>query len=273
VKPSQPHVAELYIYPLKGAGGTRLDAMEVDAFGPRHDRRWLAVDRDGRFVSQRELHRLALVRPRLDGAALVLHAEGSAPLAVQPPAHGARRRVRIWADEADARDAGDEAAAWLSDVLGEPLRLVWMPDDAVRPVHPAYGSAGDRVSFADAFPFLITSRAALDLLNRRLGADLRMNRFRPNIVVDGVPPHAEDTWRTVRIGAIPFDVVKPCARCVVTTVDQESAITGLEPLRELARYRKHGSHVLFGQNAIHRARGWIRAGDVIDVDARRKPAG
>lgn len=267
------HVAGLYVYPLKGAGGTRLDALEVDAFGPRHDRRWLAVDRDGRFVSQRELSRLALVRPRLDGEALVLDADGVAPLTVPRPMHGPTLRVRIWADTVDARAAGDDAAAWLSGFLGEPLRLVWMPDDSVRPVPPSYGSAGDRVSFADAFPFLITSIAALDLLNERLADDLPMNRFRPNIVVGGVPPHAEDTWRTVRIGSIPFDVVKPCERCVVTTVDQDTGTAGVEPLRELARYRKHGSHVLFGQNAIHRGRGWIRVGDVIDVDARREPAG
>jgi uncharacterized protein len=262
-----PHVAELYVYPLKGGGGTQLDSMEIDAFGPRHDRRWLAIDRDDVFVSQRELHRLALVRPRLDDGALVLAAEGAAPLRVPPPLDGDCVRVRIWADTADARDAGDDAAAWLSDFLGKPLRLVWMPEDSVRPVHAEYGREGDRVSFADAFPFLIASRAALDLLNQRLGAPLPMNRFRPNVVIGGVPPHAEDAWRSIRIGDIPLDVVKPCARCVVTTVDQATGVAGVEPLRELARYRKQGSSVLFGQNAIHRATGRIREGEGVTVQS------
>jgi hypothetical protein len=146
-----------------------------------------------------------------------------------------------------------------------------MPDDSVRPVDPSYGEAGDRVSFVDGYPFLIVSRAALDALNARLASQLPMNRFRPNVVIGGVGAHTEDTWRSIRIGEIPFDVVKPCARCVVTTVDQDTGAMGVEPLRELASYRKRGTNVLFGQNAIHRARGWIREGDSIEVVAQRDP--
>jgi uncharacterized protein len=258
-------VTELHVYPLKGAHGVAVREMQIDDFGPHGDRRWLAVDGNGTFISQREVHRLALVRTALDGAALVLSADGHGSVRVEAPLEGERRRVRIWHDEADAIDAGAEGAAWLSTLLGQDVRLVRMPDDSIRPVDATYGQPGDRVSFADALPFLIASQASLDVLNARLPEKLPMNRFRPNIVVGGVGPYAEDGWTRIRVGAVPLDVVKPCARCVVTTIDQETAVAGREPLRELARYRKVGAGVMFGMNAIHRGRGAIRVGDAVEI--------
>ena len=256
------HVSALHVYPLKGARGLSLQEVEVDDFGPRGDRRWLAVDADGVFVSQRELPRLALVHAAVEADALVLSSDGFRAQRVERPA-GPCRRVRIWRDTVEAVDAGDEASEWLSEVLQHDVRLVHMPDETFRPVDGTYGRPGDHVSFADAFPFLILGQSSLDALNARLAEPLPMNRFRPNIVVAGAAPHAEDAWREIAIGTLRLDVVKPCARCVVTTIDQERALPGREPLRTLASYRKVGAHVMFGMNAIHRGRGVLRVGDAI----------
>ncbi|MBX6366170.1 MAG: MOSC domain-containing protein [Gemmatimonadetes bacterium] len=266
--PAAPTVSWLRIYPVKGAGGIPLEAAELDACGFRWDRRWLVTDPAGRFLTQRELPRLALLRPRIEGDALVLEAPGAPPLRV-PLAEpgGARSPVRIWDDVVEAPTVGLEAAEWLSDVLGTACRLVRFPADVRRPLDPRYAVAGaaDRVGFADAYPILLITQASLDELNRRLATPVPMDRFRPNLVVAGTAPHAEDGWRRIEVAGIVLHVVKPCARCVVTTVDQATGVPGKEPLRTLARYRKVGSKVLFGQNAIHEGCGTIRLGDRVTV--------
>lgn len=256
-------LAELRVHPLKSARALVMDRVEVDAFGPRHDRRWMAVGADDVFLSQRHTAALARVGTRLEGDALTLHAAGLPALRV--PAGHAHRRVRVWKDTVDALDCGDEAAAWLTAALGEPARLVHIPDDALRPVPPEHGRPGDRVAFSDAFPFLVLSRASLDDLNGRMEAPLPVERFRPNLVIDGAEPYAEDTWRRIRVGEIVMDVVKPCARCLVTTTDQRTGERGKEPLRTLAGYRRRDGHVWFAQNAIHRDRGTLRVGDPVEV--------
>jgi uncharacterized protein YcbX len=182
---------------------------------------------------------------------------------------GPRRSIRIWDDVVHATDLGDEAARWISSFLGADCRVVFMPDDVVRPVDPRYAQPGDRVGFADAYPFLLISQGALGELNRRLKSPLPMNRFRPNLVVDGVPPHAEDGWARIAIGGVMFEVVKPCARCVVTTTDQETGERGHEPLRTLATYRRTNGKVHFGQNLIHQGGGELRVGDAVEVLVHR----
>ncbi|MGH7504472.1 MAG: MOSC domain-containing protein [Longimicrobiales bacterium] len=261
-----PRLGDLYLYPVKGARGARVERLELDDFGARGDRRWMMVGPDGVFVSQRELPALARIRAAYDDDVLVLSGAAHPTVSVRTPADDAARvSVRIWHDTTEAVDAGDEAAGWLASVLGRALRLVYMPDDVVRPVHPGFARPGDRVSFADGFPFLLISQAALDGLNERLATPLPMNRFRPNLVVDGVAAHAEDGWKRIAIGDVEVDIVKPCARCVVTTVNQDTGERGTEPLRTLAEYRRLGSNVMFGQNGIHRGRGMLRVGDPVRV--------
>ena len=267
--PAPATLAAIHIDPVKSAAGIPLDAVELDAFGPRHDRRWLVVDPAGRFMTQRRHPRLALIRPTLGPDTLTLDAPGMPRLTLplEPPA-GAVERVRIWKDEVVARPAGDEAARWLSTFLGTPCRLVYMPDTGVRQVSLRYGRPGDRVAFADAYPVMLLSAESLDALNARLAEPVPVNRFRPNLVVCGVgEPHAEDRWRRIRVGSVELDVVKPCARCVITTIDQTTARrTGKEPLRTLATYRRGpDGGVLFGMNAIHRTRGTLRVGDAVEV--------
>jgi uncharacterized protein YcbX len=262
-------LAAIFVYPVKSAAGIALDAAELDAFGLRHDRRWLVVDPAGRFMTQRRHPRLALIRPTLGADTLTLDAPGMPALALPlaPPA-AAAERVRIWSDDVAARSAGDDAARWVSAFLGTPCRLVYMPASTVRQVSLRHGKPGDRVAFQDAYPLLLLSEESLDALNARLAEPLPVNRFRPNLVIRGAGgPHAEDAWRRIRVGAIELDVVKPCARCTITTVDQATGCRdGKEPLRTLATYRRGpNGGVLFGMNAIHRARGTLRVGDAVEV--------
>jgi uncharacterized protein len=260
-------VTALYYYPIKSCGGTALESATIVERGFVEDRAWMVTDADGVFQTQREMPRLALIRPRLTGDGLVLSAPGMPPLTVVRRPDGARREVAVWDDRCATVDQGAEPADWLSTFLGAPCRLVRMVDDFVRATDPAYSAGLDgQVGFADGYPFLLTTEASLADLNGRMAEPLPMNRFRPNIVVAGSPPYAEDGWRRIRIGGITFAVVKPCARCAITTVDQATAAAAREPLRTLATYRQvRGEGVMFGQNLIHTAMGTVHVGDAMEI--------
>jgi hypothetical protein len=262
----------LCVYPLKGGRGIAAERWPLDAFGLRFDRRWMAVTPEGRAITQRTHPRLALISPLLGPDSLTLRAPDGAPLVLPLEAPSAPHRVvRIWGDIVAAADLGDGAARWITDALGAAARLVHMPGDSVREVNRAYGREGDRVGFADAYPFLLVSQGSLDDLNRRLERPVPMNRFRPNLVVEGVAPFAEDGWARIEIGGVAFDVVKPCARCTVPTIDQDTAERGQEPIRTLAMYRRAGTDVYFGQNLIHRGAGELAVGAAAVVLEHRRP--
>jgi uncharacterized protein YcbX len=226
----------------------------------------MIIDAAGCFLTQRELPLLALVSPTLFGDLLEIAAPGMESLTVANAVEGERTEVTIWDDRCAAIDQGAHAAEWLSTFLEVPCRLVRIADDETRRVDPTYASPNDQVGFADGFSFLLTSNASLDDLNRRLPSPLPMNRFRPNIVIDGTTAFEEDGWKRIRINGIEFAVVKPCARCVTTTVDQETAERSREPLRTLATFRHvAGRGVMFGQNLIHDRTGVIHLGADVDV--------
>jgi MOSC domain-containing protein len=255
-------VSGLFIYPVKSCRGIALDRAEVAATGFAHDREWLVVDRHGVFMTQRDWPGLARVEVSVVPDGIELAADGMARLAVAAPGPGASpQRVVIWRDECEAAPAGRDAAQWFSELLGTRCRLVRMPPSTLRQVDQHFATAGDQVGFADGFPFLLLSEASLAELNRRLEEPLPMDRFRPNIVVAGCAPHAEDGWSRIVIGGLGFRVVKPCARCVITTTDQATGARGREPLRTLATYRLFDGKVLFGQNLVHEGRGTIQVGD------------
>ena len=220
------------------------------------------------ILQQRVLPKLAVVKTALqtDGGLLVTGTDKD-PLRVRPPAGEERGNVTVWGDRVDAADAGPEAAAWFSQFLGLTCRLMFMDESAHRPVAPDYGQEGDVVSFADALPLLVTTEACLTDLNRRLEKPLPMSRFRPNLVVDGNAPWADDDWRRVRVGEVEFDITHPCARCVVTTIDQGTGEKGRdgEPLKTLSTFRRGEKGVLFGQNLVPRSGGTIRVGDEVTV--------
>lgn len=254
----------LNVYPIKSTRGIVLDEAEVDQFGLRYDRRWMVVDDSGVFLSQRSHPRLALVVPSMRDGTLQVDAPGMPTL--QTPLYPkdiVATSVTVWRDTCPATWVGHRAAEWFSDFLGCACTLVHMADGVVRPADPAFAPPGVRVSFADGFPFLMISEESLADLNRRLTDPLPMNRFRPNLVVSGGEPYSEDEWRRIQIGNIRMRVVKPCARCVVTTTDQSTGERAKEPLRTLATYRKVGSGVMFGQNVFHENTGHLRVGDSV----------
>ena len=256
----------LYFYPVKSCRGTSLDAAEVGPRGIVADRQWMIVDEKREFLSQRELPRLALVSPRLVDDILEISAPGMPLLIVSPAAGRDRTNVTVWDDRCAAIDEGAHAAEWMSSFLEVPCRLVRIPDDEKRRANPEYAGPDDQVGFADGFSFLLTSRASLDDLNRRLSTPLPMNRFRPNIVVDGTDAFEEDRWKRIRIDGITFAVAKPCARCATTTTDQDTAERSHEPLRTLATFRHvAGRGVMFGQNLIHDRSGVIHVGAEVEV--------
>jgi uncharacterized protein len=269
-------LAGLFLYPVKSLRGCTVDSAEVDALGLVGDRRFLVVDEQGQFLTQRTLPRMALVATALDATALTLRAAGAGEVRVPRASDPAAPlcQVRVWASEGlQAEDCGAAPAAWLSDFLGSRCRLVRAGTAYHRPVKPSKARPGDVVSFADAYPFLVIGEATLAELNGRLAAQgeaaVPMDRFRPNLVVRGSAPFAEDAWARFRIGEIVFRAAGPCARCVVTTTDQFTAERGPEPLRTLATYRRDPakpSDVNFGQNLIHETKtGHLRVGAAVEM--------
>jgi len=262
-------LSALGVYPVKSAGGVALASVRVDARGLAGDRRWMVVDSKRRFLTQRTHPHLALVSVTIAGDGLVLNAPGMPALEVRtPPPAATPVRVQVWDDVCDAVTAGEEAARWVSRVLGESVELFHMHGGSHRRVQGKGGTPGFELSFADAFPFLLISEGSLADLNRRLDRPLPMDRFRPNLVVRGCEPYAEDGWSRIRIGAIDFHVVQPCIRCTTTTVDQKTGERGREPLATLATFRRVGNGVLFGQNVVHAGVGDLHLGDEVRVLAR-----
>ncbi|MCU0766508.1 MAG: MOSC N-terminal beta barrel domain-containing protein [Gammaproteobacteria bacterium] len=259
-------VSELWVYPVKSCRGIALEQAEIGPRGIRWDRHWMVVDTAGQFLTQRQLPAMALVRTALRDDGLALEAPGRAPITVPYDAGEERIRVRVWGDEVPARAVSTAADRWLTDVLTAPCRLVSFPDDAPRAVDAQYGRPGDETAFSDGFPLLLIGQGSLDDLNVRLREPLPMRRFRPNLVVAGAAPYAEDDWRRVRAGALELRVVKPCSRCAITTVDPERGVRdGGEPLDTLARYRRRNGRVYFGQNVIPDGPGVLRIGDAVAV--------
>ncbi|MES2124575.1 MAG: MOSC N-terminal beta barrel domain-containing protein [Gemmatimonadota bacterium] len=260
-------VTSLHRYPIKGCRGHSLDRAALDTIGFVGDRRLMLVDVTGRFVSQREEQLLATIEPELSGDHLVVRAARARPLALDIDPAGAAVRVNVWGTEFDAVDQGERAARWFSDLVGTALRLVWFGPLSSRPIDPRYSPRADaQTAFTDGYQVLLTVQASLDDLNTRLPAPIPMARFRPNVVVNGATAWDEDGWRQIRIGGVVFDAVKPCARCLVTTTDQESGARDpqQEPLRTLAKFRTvPGLGAIFGQNLVSRAPGSLAVGDAV----------
>ncbi len=263
-------LAEIRIYPVKSLRGDAHRHATVEAIGLQGDRRWMVVDPRGTAITQREIHRMALMHATLSADGLNITAPSLAPLAVGTPAPDVTSsQVTLWRQQISAVSAGDAADAWLQKALGVECHLVYLADPGARPVDPGYAAANDTVSFADGFPLLLTTTASLADLNTRLANPIPMLRFRPNIVVEGAPAWAEDTWRRIRIGTAVFRVVKPCDRCIMTTIDPETAERPdpEEPLRTLKTFRRDTrGRVLFGQNLVPEACGTICVGDELDIE-------
>ncbi len=263
----------VHLHPLKAARALDVPEAVVEPWGLAGDRRWMLVDGAGRQLTQRDEPRLALLDVRRnDDGGLVLNGPGHAPCHVPVPA-GESVVAELFRDKVEVVPAAGSASAWCAAYLGRPARLVHLGAPATaRPVDPAYARPGETVSLADGYPLLLTSVSSLDALNALIAAEgpsgegpVPMGRFRPNLVVSGSAPWAEDGWARVRVGEVLFRVAKPCGRCVVTTVDQATAVRGKEPLRTLARHRRRGGKAMFGMNLVPESAGSVRVGDRLTV--------
>lgn len=271
-------IASLHIYPVKGMRGVALEAAQVEARGLAGDRRWLVIaEPDGRFITQRSHPGLARISARPAEGGLVLSADGAKECFVAANT-AVRRTVEVWGETVDAALADDAAQEWLSDRFGEPLQLVYMDKEDARLRSTAWTPAPEPVSFADAFPILVTTTGSLVALNAEIarigGEAVAMERFRPNIVIDCDAPWRDDYWKRLRIGALEIDLVKPCDRCLVTTRDQRTGESlGKEPLKSLARLRRSADPrvdgVLFGWNAVPRGSATVAVGDPVEVVEQR----
>jgi uncharacterized protein YcbX len=260
-------LSSLTYYPIKACRGFDLTESQVERMGLANDRRMMVVTPEGRFLTQREHPRLALVRPELRNDALTLSAPNFDSLHFGIQKSGVSVPINIWSSrDVQAVDQGDEAAGWFSDWLGASVRLVHFADGYKRKLNPDYAvSADDQTGFADGYPILLIAEESLLDLNSRLDSTLPMNRFRPNIVVKGCAPFAEDTWKRIRIGGVEMALVKPCPRCEVTTTDQITLERKKEPLKTLGGYRKHKLGALFGMNVIPLNEGEIKVGMDVEV--------
>lgn len=267
------HLSELNIYPVKSLKGTSLTEAVVENRGLKYDRRWMVVTPDGQFLTQREFPVMATILVEAADAFLKLSVNGDSISTYPFPVSTRTLDVTIWKDTGlRAAEYDADVNGWLSTKLGTDCKLVAMPSETHRFVDPEYATDPfDVVSFADGYPFLLIGEGSLADLNSRLEEPVPMTRFRPNFVVKGSEPFEEDTWKRIRIGETEFHVVKPCARCVMTTVDQVTGEkNGKEPLKTLSDYRSRDNKVLFGQNLIaERAGGTVRVGDEVKVVERR----
>jgi len=263
------NVSTLTYYPIKACRGFDVPASNIECMGLEHDRRMMVVTPDGEFLTQREYPRLALVTPTLKNEAVTLSAPNFESIQFTVQSSGTPSPVNIWSSNGvDAIDQGDEAAAWFSDWLGASVRLVHIADGFKRTLNQNYAiSKDDHTGFADGYPILIISEESLQDLNSRLDSAVPMNRFRPNLVVKGCAPFAEDTWKHIRIGTVEMALVKPCPRCVVTTIDKETLAKSKEPLKTLNRYRNHELGAIFGMNTIPLNEGKIEIGMEMEIIA------
>lgn len=263
------HLGSIHIYPVKSLGGFEVRSARLTDRGLEHDRRWMLVDADGNFMTQRELPLLACLHtaPVQNGFRVTDTRDGAHIELLWKLPVGDPRTVRVWSDRVVVTQGPKEHAAWFSERTGRALSLVHMPDTSLRATDRDHADA--LTSLSDGFPYLIASSASLNDLNRRImatgGDPVPMDRFRPNLVIEGGTAFQEDAWSCILVGEVRFRSVKPCARCVITTTDQATGLRGAEPLRTLATYRRRGAAVLFAVNAVAETPGTITAGEPVSV--------
>jgi len=259
-------LSQIWIYPIKSLGGIPLTSAKVLEKGLHNDRRFMLVGEDGLFMTQRIYPRMALFKTSLNGNNIVVRFESDhIELPLQPTVTGNDQSVQVWDDTVTAKEVASSYNQWFSDRLDLKCKLMFFPEENPRPVDPKYKVNNEHVGFADAYPFLIIGQSSLDDLNSRMAEPLPMNRFRPNFVFTGGEAFEEDGWRNFTIGSNRFVGVKPCARCVLTTVNQDTAVKGVEPLRTLATYRNRNNKILFGQNLVAVDHNQVHVGDRITL--------
>lgn len=255
-------VVSLHTYPVKGLRALDHAEAAVERPGLEGDRRWALMRPDGKALTQRDLPGMARIAAVPVPGGLHLSCDGHGGVDAVPS--GPAAQLSVWRTVVPVVQADASASAWLAAVLGTPCTLVHMEDPGARPVTPDLAAPGDVVSLADGFPLLVVGTASLRALNERLDTPVPMARFRPNLVVDTVRPWEEDTWSHLVVGSVRLRLASPCARCTVTTLDQDTgaATPRKEPLRTLGLiHREAEGAITFGWNAIPETLGVLRAGD------------
>jgi uncharacterized protein len=266
-------ISALYIYPIKSLGGITVDETLVEARGFEHDRRWVLVDKNNRFLSQREHAQMALISVSLEESGLKIQHQ---KLRIAPtlipfkPQTTDFQSITVWDDTINCQRVSDEADAWFSGVLGQEARLFYQPEESIRIVDQKYATESDHTSLSDGFPVLIISEASMDFLNEKSSETIEIQRFRPNIVFKNSIPHEEDSFADIAINDVLFEGAKPCARCIMTTINPATAEKGKEPLKSLTAYRKWGNKILFGENLLIKKTGKIAIGDTLNVLSRKE---
>lgn len=264
-----PIISELWIYPIKSLGGISLQEAQLSPRGLQWDRRWMLLDTEGNFMTQRQFFDMALLEVSLHPQQLeVRHRHKDLPplyIPLYQQDTGEHVQAPVWDDVSLAWYVGREWDEWFSQALEKPCRLVYMPEENERTTTGKWSGLQQKVSFADGYPVLLIGQSSLDELNSRLAEPVSMTRFRPNIVVAGAAPFAEDAWHEFQLGEHSFRAEKPCARCVLITLDQETMKKGKEPLKTLSTYRRQENKVLFGQNLLCDPAGTIWVGDRVNV--------
>ncbi len=249
--------------------GIALKSSYTEERGLPHDRRWLLVDKDNKSLTQRQHSEMALLEVAIKDKELEVNHKNNLLSHLKIPLdyiHTERIPITIFNDVVVAPLVNDPVIEeWFSNALGEKVKLVFMDAATERKINPDYAKMGEMVSFSDGYPVLVTTQASLNELNGRLDQAVPMDRFRPNLVVGGAKPYQEDNWDQITIGTAVFKVVKPCGRCVVTTINQTTAEKSKEPLKTLSSYRMKNNKVIFGQNLIPLNRGEIKIGDEVKI--------
>ncbi len=259
-------IHSLHVYPVKSCRGIDLPIAELVQTGIKYDRHWMLVDENGDFLSQRKYPQMATIACSISDQSLIITAPTHSVLEIPlEQAADNFRSVRIWDDVCNAAIVSSQASSWFSQVLGIKCDMVFLPDSEQRQVDPRYAAPGQIVGFADGFPLLIVSRASIDALNERLEQKVSLDRFRPNIVIDGCPAHAEDDWSRIAVANIEIQLAKACSRCVIPSIDQQSSEKHPDLLKALASYRRYNNKILFGQNGLHNQPGEIRVGQAITL--------
>lgn len=259
---------QIIIYPIKSCAGIELENSLVENRGFPMDRRWMLIESDGMFVSQRNSPQLSLIESKITESQILVNYPGMDQLGINiGSSDRGLIKTTIWDDQVKALSVCSEADNWFTKVLNRRIRLVYMNDVVTRPLvkDRLPKDQSFELSFADGFPYLLTNQASLDDLNQRLVDPVKIDRFRPNLNVSGFEPFEEDKWKLISIGDVKFQVVKPCARCHVTTIDQNTAQSSHEPLKTLARYRKYENQVLFGMNLVALNSGSVSINDPVII--------
>jgi len=264
---AHPELSDIMVYPLKSAREISLKNSFLEQRGLVHDRRWMVVDNFARFISQRTHPEMALLKTEIVDKTLRLSAPGMSELDLPIfQTEGISQMVEIWGDRCEALEADKHSESWISDYLGVKCKFVFMPDSSNRQVDQEYAIGSNKVAFSDGFPLLLISESSLNDLNNRITEEITVKRFRPNLILKNTPPYQEDNWKAIRIGECELQIVKPCSRCVLTTVDPQTGVfSGREPLKTLAKYRKFNGEVLFGQNLIPHSSGKIEIGMKVEI--------